>query len=91
MSIKRWLAAKLWPDFERTERRFWHLWNQVDDVNKWCDGEARMASQWLLDQDADYVRPLDAAPVARRTPGRIMEMRSWLYARRAALEQKESR
>lgn len=80
--MRRWLATKLFPDFERTERRFWHLWNQVDDVNKWCDGEARDAAQWLIDQDANYWRPIDSPSGNRVTPWGIQKFRDWIYKKR---------
>ncbi|MDN5006416.1 hypothetical protein ACFQZO_37010, partial [Bradyrhizobium sp. GCM10027634] len=82
-NMRRWLATKLWPEFERTENRFWYLWHQVDDVNKWCDGEARDATQWCLDQVSDYSRPLDAPPGARATPYGIQSFREWIYKKRA--------
>jgi hypothetical protein len=80
--MRRWLAAKMWPEFERTERRFWYLWHQTDDVNKWCDGEARDATQWILDQDRDYWRSMDAPPSARATPYGIQALREWIYRNR---------
>jgi hypothetical protein len=81
--MRRWLATLLWPEFERTERRFWYLWHQVDDVNKWCDGEARDTTQWCLDQDSDWARRLDAPAGARATPYGIQNFREWVYRRRA--------
>jgi hypothetical protein len=80
--MRRWLATKLCPDLVRTENRFWYLWHQVDDVNKWCDGEARDATQWLLDQERDYSRALDAPAGARATPGGIQQFREWIYKKR---------
>lgn len=80
--MRRWLATKLCPEFEIADRRFWYLWHQVDDVNKWCDGEARDAAQWLLDQDSDHWRSLDAPPGARATPWGIQQFREWIYKRR---------
>lgn len=85
--MRRWLAAKLWPEFDRMERRFWYLWHQTDDVHKWCDGEARDAARWLLDQDADYSRPLDASPGARATPWGIQQFREWIYKKRERVAQ----
>jgi hypothetical protein len=81
--MRRWLAKKLWPDLDRFERRYWYLWHQVDDVNKWCDGEARDVTQWLLDQDRDHWRSLDAPPAARTTPWGIQQLREWIYRKRA--------
>jgi hypothetical protein len=80
--MRRWLATQLCPEFERTERRFWRLWHQIDDVHKWCDGEARDAARWLLDQDTDYSRPLDAPAGARATPYGIQSFREWIYKKR---------
>lgn len=81
--MRRWLATKLWPDFERRERAFWYLWHQVDDVNKWCDGEARDATQWVLDQYSVYSRPIDAPAGARATPWGILNFREWIYKKRS--------
>jgi hypothetical protein len=81
--MRRWLAMKLWPEFERKERRFWYLWHQIDDVNKWCDGEACDAAQWLLDQDSNYAGPLDVSMARMRTtPWNISGFRDWIYKRR---------
>jgi hypothetical protein len=77
-TIARWLA----PEFDLAERRFWYLWHQVDDVNKWCDGEARDVTRWLLDQDRDHWRSLDAPAGARATPWGIQQFREWIYKKR---------
>lgn len=91
MSLKRWIATNLCPDLERAERRYWYLWHQVDTVNKWCDGEARDVTQYLLDQDRDHWRSLDAPPAARATPWAIQAFREWIYKKRTtALLAKEN-
>lgn len=83
--MRRWLAMMLCPEFEIAERRFWYLWHQVDDVHKWCDGEARDAAQWVLDQDRDHWRSGDAPPGARATPWNIQSFREWIYKKRTEL------
>ena len=81
--MRRWLAILLCPEFALAERRYWYLWHQVDEVNKWCDGEARDVTRYLLDQDADHWRSLDAPAGARATPWGIQRFREWIYKKRA--------
>jgi hypothetical protein len=80
--MRRWLASILCPEMERDARRYWYLWHQVDDVHKWCDGEARDVGQFLLDQDFNHWRSLDTRPRHNTTYGGISGFREWLYRKR---------
>lgn len=82
MTLKVWLAEKLCPDMARSARRYEYLWHQVDDVHKWCDGEARDVAAYLLDADYNHWRPLGSEAKTRTTYGGISVFRNWLYCRR---------
>lgn len=78
--LKRWNARRL-KDREDAKRYF-YLRLQIDDVHKWCDGEARSVAQWLLEYDTDMWRALDVKPIGT-LPSRIDGFRRWLYEQRA--------
>jgi hypothetical protein len=81
--MRQWIAERLCPQLARGAERYWYLWHQVDDLNKWCDGEARDAAQWLLDQDEDHWRSKNVPAGARATPWGIQNFREWIYRKRA--------
>jgi hypothetical protein len=75
--IARWLS----PDLARRADR--HLWimSQTDDVYRWCNGEARLVGQWLIERDQDYWRPEGSKPIGKLPQG-ISNFREWLYRQR---------
>jgi hypothetical protein len=76
-NIARWLS----PDLAKRADRYTYLFYKVDDVSQWCDGEARRAARWCLEQDADHWRPL-GAPTTGKLPSQIRDFRDWLYSQR---------
>ncbi len=82
--MRRWLATLLCPEMERDAQRFWYLWHQVDDVHKWCDGEARDVAAFLLDTEFNHWRRFPGEEARTRTTyGGISVFREWLYRKRA--------
>lgn len=50
MSIKRWIARKLYPQAFEDAERYRYLFSRVDDLEQWCFGhvpQASAAASWL--------------------------------------------
>jgi hypothetical protein len=57
------------------------MWHDADDVRTWCNGEASLVGQWLLERDRDYWRA-EGESAKGKLPPRISELREWLYSQR---------
>jgi hypothetical protein len=77
--LKRWNARRL-QDRKDAEQHT-QLLLDIDDVHRWCDGEARDVARWLLDRNA--WRFGFTTTDTKRAPERISEFRTELYAKRS--------
>lgn len=81
--MRRWLAGLLCPDMAKNADRYWYLRTQISTVHRWLNGEGADVAQYLMDQEADHWRPLNAPAGARNTPWEIGAFREWLYRKRS--------
>lgn len=71
-SIRRWRTAR--QEQARAAQRFYYLASRLSELHRWCDGEAALAAQWLMEADDDHWRAL-GEPSRGKLPSRVEDFR----------------